>query len=296
MKQQQTALFGKSSAPTEVRSRPRAEAFDQGRAPVTPDPRLDARGQFDSVKAQGQLPMFLSAREVLKNYRVLDGDRQTAHVSGKPYTRLETDREVMWRKGGQAALPSRMRKEVHGAGLAEQLAADTYHVESPIPLQVAGAGGTQHTDVDPEQRGAPRDPRPQTLNGGHRLAVMSQYAPDMPMPVEHHDVPASAAVEKIADPEKMARVTKYQQDRTALRERYGELRTGKPSVPGPWEEDAIAVHPRGLFPAQAPLSKISQQFGEMDFQMQTDMSNIRQRQQGQHQGMRALLARLRGTS
>lgn len=243
--QQQGVLFGPAPKPTTMRSRPRVEAFDHGRA-AKPDPRLDSAGLFDATKSGGQLPMFMSAREIAKNYRIIDGDRLSMPTrDGTGRLRLENDDEVMERKHTEASMFK--HPEIHGSGLAKRLHDDNYQVEEPIPLQVP-SGGRFHTDVGPFQRGMPGDPRPTTLDGGHRIAVMRFNAPDRPMPVEHHDMDMPPAPPSEIEGAQ-ARVNQYQQERRQIMAENGEIRIGNASVPQPFHQDEVIRTSGGIYPA-----------------------------------------------
>jgi hypothetical protein len=261
MQQQQAALFGPHPEPTEMRSRPRSEEFTEGRTPPVADPRLDRQGLFDATKAGGQLPMFLSAREVTKNYRVLDGDRTTglthtttpAHL---PAWKLYNDRAVLHRKAEEAHRQP-AEDAPHGAGLERTLSQDQFRVENPIPLQVEAHGYT-HADVPEDRRGEPGDTRPPMSGGHHRVAVMMRFAPDRPMPVTHVDMNGGPAELMDEEPDIQGVVDDYSRKRVDLRRQYGEMSMTQAAVPGPWLASQVKKTKYGLFPASHSDEQIEQ--------------------------------------
>lgn len=220
-------------------------------APSVPkDHRTDAQGLFDATKANGQLPMLLSAREILKNYRAIDGDRNPRIVSDEhenpTHLRLETDAEIMERKYSDSTAPESMQSQIHGAGLSDRLWHDKYEIKKPIPLQVAG-DGYKHKRVAEANRGAPGDPRPQILNGHHRVAVMMQEQPDRLMPVVHEN--ANFPVDNDdASPDLAALNNEYRQHQKEIISNGGILSVGKARVPGPWSVDDVDWTPIGVIP------------------------------------------------
>jgi hypothetical protein len=113
-----------------------------------------------------QLPMFMSAREIMDRYQPLDGDRDA--VLGETDERLEDDGELYARKYDEAenTYPDwdvSLKDSIlqHGVKNPVSLQADDYHV------------GSQD--------------KPEILGGHHRVAVMGEHKPDTLMPVEHFE-------------------------------------------------------------------------------------------------------------
>lgn len=194
--------------------------------------------------------MFLTAREIVKNYRAIDGDRDPRvdnDETGEPsHLRLDSDAELYDRKYSDATVPQFAASTIHGAGLADELRADKYNVRSPIPLQVPG-NGYRHRNVSVPRRGQSGDPRPQVLNGHHRIAVMLKEQPDKLMPVEHYD--SNFPVDNsMADTDVSKRLAEYRNTQTALFKASGVLSVGKPRVPGPWPVNDVDLTQIGIVP------------------------------------------------
>jgi hypothetical protein len=115
-----------------------------------------------SREVPGQLPMLMSARDITSQFAPSDWDRDRRRDPGKA-SRLETDQEVMQRKGGEAAAggASSLRNQIvaHGVEMPVHLAHDQFSSESG---------------------------KPSIAEGHDRIASSSYTQPDALMPVTHH--------------------------------------------------------------------------------------------------------------
>ena len=119
--------------------------------------------------------MFMSAREIRRDYQGLDSDRYDVIRWGLDNDGdddgIENDRELFDRKF----------EEADDSGLLDDLTRGRGRkgVENPISLQ-----------ADPKKTGSLG--KPEILGGHHRVAAMEYLRPDELMPVEHFDNPAQA--------------------------------------------------------------------------------------------------------
>jgi len=152
------------------------EKVKKGRQKTVKEPKPEVSQQFE------QLPMFMSAREIMKTYRPLEGDREVVWPGERG------KRSLYWhpqKVETSADLYERKRQEsLDRSGSAGTMSlyddiADN-GPENPVSLQLKGA-------VEPGtmESGPSMDRRPQVLGGHHRLAVMAAERPDDLMPVEH---------------------------------------------------------------------------------------------------------------
>lgn len=118
-----------------------------------------------------QLPMFMTAHEIRRDYQALDGDRDEVvdDWDAVPETyRPEHDDELFERKYDEAVF-----NDDHTPGdrrsLRDAIVDDG--VKNPVSLQVPDLTGSMG--------------KPQILGGHHRVAVMEAEKPHALMPVEH---------------------------------------------------------------------------------------------------------------
>jgi hypothetical protein len=109
----------------------------------------------------GQLPMFMTARDIVATHQPSDWDRDKTYPKGQP-SRLETDSEVLSRKLSES-------KGGDWAGFHESIAAEG--VKTPVHLSM--------------QFG--RSGKPQIGEGHHRVASTMDINPDRYIPVMHHE-------------------------------------------------------------------------------------------------------------
>ena len=187
----QEALFG---PPTELQSASRNAHFAQAAATS----RLGQLPKHDPKS--GQLPLMMTAREIRHHYRALDGDREDVYDGENNY-RDETDDELYERKLYEAGdAPSEyghhqtspQSTNHRGAddelyddlpeekSVYERLRDSNFNVRNPISLQFKDRARPGWDSLQEKE-----DPRPEVLGGHHRIAVMSEYAPDKLMPVNH---------------------------------------------------------------------------------------------------------------
>lgn len=146
----------------------------------------------------GQLPMFMTAREIKRKYQPLDADREDISfdhegddaekiMNAYPSLRLRRggvafDDEASYRRRGQPGheyvqeireenddeMWDRKATEASDDGLTQSLR--EHGVRSPVSLSL--------------ERG--RSGLPQVAGGHHRIAAMDEEAPDELLPVVHH--------------------------------------------------------------------------------------------------------------
>lgn len=187
----QEALFGPAK---ELTPTSRNQHFAQAAATS----RVGQLPQHDPKS--GQLPLMMTAREIRHHYRALDGDREDVYDGENNY-RDETDDELYERKLYEADdAPSEyghhqtspQSTNHRGAydelyddlpekkSVYERLRDSNFNVRNPISLQFKDRARPGWDSLQEKE-----DPRPEVLGGHHRIAVMSEYAPDKLMPVNH---------------------------------------------------------------------------------------------------------------
>lgn len=187
----QEALFGPAK---ELTPTSRNQHFAQAAATS----RVGQLPQHDPKS--GQLPLMMTAREIRHHYRALDGDREDAYTEND--YRPETDDELYERKLYEAQdYPSEYGHDATGSQstnhrgsddelydmpeqktVYERLADSNFEVKNPISLQFRDKARPGWDSVKEKE-----DPRPEVLGGHHRIAVMSEYAPNKLMPVNHEE-------------------------------------------------------------------------------------------------------------
>ena len=123
--------------------------------------------------AVGQLPMFMTGREIQQHFRPLEGDREEIYNREKNDTRKETDTELWTRKLDESRNNSfNPRENKFGFTSARSLSESIkeHGVQNPVSLQLFTKPGTS-----------------QVLGGHHRIAVMAAEHPNKLMPVEFYE-------------------------------------------------------------------------------------------------------------
>ena len=110
----------------------------------------------------GQLPMFMTAREITSTHSPSDWDRDPVPDFSSVRPRLETDSETMSRKLNESMVG-------WGGGLHRSIAAEG--VQKPVHL--SHQFGSQG--------------RPEIGEGHHRIAASMDVSPDRLIPVTHHE-------------------------------------------------------------------------------------------------------------
>lgn len=128
----------------------------EGMQPIVRAPRASKRERKESVADKlnsGQLPMFLTAKEIQENFNPLPGD----------YLKGETASDVWKRKAQESreGSPGDARKKTGKDTLADSIA--KHGVQQPVSLY------TQ---------------QPFVLGGHHRVAIAAETKPDMLIPVK----------------------------------------------------------------------------------------------------------------
>jgi len=150
--------------------------------------------------AEGQLPMFMTAKEVLDRYRPAEGDRLYWYENGRGTPdHEETDQELWERKLREAKGETRRHKF------------PPWGAEERPPAPSKESPGFLHPNAEPEYT-SDRHPslfdavkeegvvapislqtdqeaggRPQVLGGHHRVATMNDLDPEALFPVSFHD-------------------------------------------------------------------------------------------------------------
>ena len=203
----QEALFGPAK---ELTPTSRNQHFAQAAATS----RVGQLPQHDPKS--GQLPLMMTAREIRHHYRALDGDREDVYDGENNY-RDETDDELYERKlyeagdapseyghhqtspqstnhrgadddwglystcsGSRTPSDSLYDDLPEEKSVYERLRDSNFNVRNPISLQFKDRARPGWDSLQEKE-----DPRPEVLGGHHRIAVMSEYAPDKLMPVNH---------------------------------------------------------------------------------------------------------------
>ena len=120
--------------------------------------------------AVGQLPMFMTGKEVQEHFQPLEGDRVQIYDKEKNDTRRETNLELWTRKLDEARNSNfNPRENKFGLTSARSLSESIKErgVQNPISLQLFDKPGSS-----------------QILGGHHRVAIMAAEHPTKLMPVE----------------------------------------------------------------------------------------------------------------
>jgi hypothetical protein len=146
----------------------------------------------------GTLPMFMSAREITRNYNAFDGDREEREHPTTGHYYLEST-ESMWNRKYDESFDERTANGYSGTFDPEDL---DYNGES-------STRNRQRVETDFNDRESlgesiirdgvhkpvfleTRKDNPQIVGGHHRVAVMSVHKPNELMPVTHEESISSA--------------------------------------------------------------------------------------------------------
>lgn len=124
----------------------------------------------------GQLPMFMTGKEIKKHYQPLFADRQETEDEETGAWRLEHPTELWQRKSLEGS-------EWGSANLTGDSDIDSSLEESIAHKGVENPISLQFRDIAIKNKIG----RPQVLGGHHRVAISAENHPNTLLPVEHFD-------------------------------------------------------------------------------------------------------------
>lgn len=148
----------------------------------------------------GQVPMWLTAREIRENWQALDGDKQDSFINDKV---KETENELWERKFEEALWRNDMGDPISDEYEDEDGEwVDNYHIvggkrvpgdaEWTLLQDIQVNGVLYPVSLQFHRSRVGSSGKPEILGGHHRVALMSEYSPDGFIPVEFFESPEQA--------------------------------------------------------------------------------------------------------
>lgn len=165
--------------------------------PEEPVPLPEVNHDYDASKTD-QLPMILTAREIMNNWQPFEGDRAERFDEQGHFQGVENAQQLYDRKLAE----SEAFGSHHGGRVGVTLEQNKFRFDQAIPVGLPDdfythEGQDKLTD---ETRGTEEDARPTLKDGHHRLAYVAKHAPDTLIPVRMSRDTAASRKQQLNNP------------------------------------------------------------------------------------------------